>query len=190
MNLEIKIKETLGQRSKKTIADSRLRRAAVLIPIFQKRNAYYILVTKRTEQVPHHKGQISFPGGSQESNEDLLATALREAYEEIGLQEKDVRILGELDDMCTLSSDFLISPFVGLIPYPYPFRINYQEIAQVIEIPLTALTNPQNWTQEKSDKNDLSDLSYYFRYQDFLIWGATARILRQLIDLICRGDKQ
>ncbi len=190
MTLEIKIKKILGQRSKKVIADARLRRAAVLIPIFQKANAYYILVTKRAEQVPHHKGQISFPGGSQEAGEELLTTALREAHEEIGLQEKDVRILGELDDMFTLSSDFLISPFVGLIPYPYPLRINPREIARVIEIPLTALTNPQNWTQETSHKNDLAYPSYFFRYQDFLIWGATARILRQLIDLICSDDKQ
>ncbi len=179
----------MAQRSKASLNDPKRKRAAVLIPIFQKENAYYILVTKRTEQVPHHKGQISFPGGSQNPGENLLTTALREAQEEIGLQEKDVTILGELDDMFTFSSDFLISPFVGFIPYPYQFNINFKEIAEIIEIPWNELTNPQNWREEVTKKDGYSLPLYSFYYQDYLIWGATARILRQLIDLLSTKEK-
>ncbi|MGB9700237.1 MAG: NUDIX hydrolase [Thermodesulfobacteriota bacterium] len=189
MTLEKRIKEILAQRPKVSLHDPQRKRAAVLIPIFQKGAAYHILVTKRTEQVPHHKGQISFPGGSQNPGEDLRTTALREAREEIGLQEKDVIILGELDDMGTISSDFLISPFVGFIPYPYPFNINFQEIVEIIEIPWIELTNPQNWRQEITKKDGHLLPLYFFYYQDYLIWGATARILRQLIDLLSPQEK-
>lgn len=189
MTLDKRIKEILTHRPKVFLNDPQRKRAAVLIPIFRKGNAYYILVTKRTEQVPQHKGQISFPGGRQNPGEDLLTTALREAQEEIGLREKDVTILGELDDMFTFSSDFLISPFVGFIPYPYPLNINYQEIAEIIEIPWTALTDPQNWRQELTKKDGLFLPLFFFDYHDYLIWGATARILRQLIDLFCTNEK-
>lgn len=189
MALEKRIKEILAQRPKASLNDPKRKRAAVLIPIFQKGREYHILVTKRTEQVPHHKGQISFPGGSQNPGEDLLTTALREAQEEIGLQEKDVIILGELDDMFTFTSDFLISPFVGFIPYPYPFNINFKEIAEIIEIPWSELTNAQNWRQEITKKDSHFLPLYFFYYQDYLIWGATARILRQLIDLLCTNNK-
>lgn len=189
MALEKRIKEILAKRLKVSLNDPKRKRAAVLIPIFQKENAYHVLVTKRTEQVPQHKGQISFPGGSQNSGENLLTTALREAQEEIGLQEKDVTILGELDDMFTFSSDFLISPFVGFIPYPYAFSINFKETAEIIEIPWSELTNPQNWRQEITKKNGHFLPLYFFCYRDYLIWGATARILRQLIDLICTNEK-
>lgn len=189
MSLEKRIKEILAQRLKTSLNDPKRKRAAVLIPIFRKGNEYYILVTKRTEQVPQHKGQISFPGGSQNPGETLLTTALREAQEEIGLQEKEVTILGGLDDMFTFSSEFLISPFVGFIPYPYPFNINFKEIAEIIEIPWSELTNPQNWREEISKKEGHFLSLYFFYYQDHLIWGATARILRQLIDLVCPHEK-
>lgn len=189
MPLEKRIKEILAQRSKVSLNDPKRKRAAVLIPIFKKGTTYHILFTKRTEQVPHHKGQISFPGGSQKPGENLLTTALREAQEEIGLQEKDVTILGELDDMFTFSSDFLISPFVGFIPYPYPFIINFKEIAEIIEIPWNELTNPQNWREEMTKKDGHFLPLYFFYCQDYLIWGATARILRQLIDLLSTKEK-
>ena len=189
MTLPERIKEILAQRPKVSLNDPQRKRAAVLVPLFQKGIAYHLLVTKRTEQLPHHKGQISFPGGSQNPGEDLLTTALREAQEEIGLRAQDVTILGELDDTSTFSSDFLISPFVGFIPYPYPFKINFQEIAEIIEIPWIELTNPQNWQQEITKKDGHFQPFYFFHYQDYLIWGATARILRQLVDLLCPKEK-
>lgn len=182
--LEKRIKDLLANRPKVTPAEPHLKKAAVLLPLFKHDDEYYFLLTKRTNQVAHHKGEISFPGGKQDPGENLLHTALREAKEELGIHEKDVIILGDLDDMFTLSSDFLISPFVGLIPYPYPFKINTKEISEIIAIPLSALANPASWHQELRERDGHPQPVYFFQYQGHLIWGATARILKQFIDLI------
>src|SRR4030065_2891702 len=122
--MERKIKERLARQEKVRIHDGRLKKAAVLIPLFKKDGESYILFTRRTDTVEHHKDQISFPGGRQDKKDkDLLATALREAREEMGIEEKDVHILGELDDICTATTDFCVSPFVALLPYPYPYKV-------------------------------------------------------------------
>ena len=183
--MEKKIKEILACRGKACIDDPRLKRAAVLIPLFKKDGEYHILLTRRTNIVEHHKGQISFPGGRQDKKDkDLLATALREAREEMGIEEKDVRILGELDDFCTATTDFCISPFVALIPYPYPLKVNRQEIEEVIEVPLSGLLDKRRFRQELREKDGLPFPVYFYQYQDHTIWGATARILKQLLDLL------
>jgi 8-oxo-dGTP pyrophosphatase MutT (NUDIX family) len=183
--MEKKIKEILACRSKACIQDPRYRRAAVLIPLFKKDGEYHILFTRRTNRVEHHKGQISFPGGRQDKKDrDLLATALREAREEMGIEEKDVHILGELDDICTVSSDFCISPFVALLPYPYPFKVNHQEIEEVLEVPLSGLMDDRRFRQEIFDKDGQRFPVYFYQHRDHTIWGATARILKQLLDLL------
>ncbi len=183
--MEKEIQKTLASRTKNYLLDQRLRRAAVLIPLFKKAGEYHILFTKRTEKVPHHKGQISFPGGQRDKEDaDLLATALREAEEEMGIAPKDVQILGELDDCCTASSDFCISPFVGLIPYPYPFRVNPHEIAEVIEAPLSVLRHENQMRQEIFLRDGEPFPVYFYEYQDKTIWGATARILTEFLDLL------
>jgi len=183
--MEKEIKKTLASRTKKYLPDHRLRRAAVLIPLFKKTGEYHILFTKRTEKVAHHKGQISFPGGQQDKKDpDLLTTALREAEEEMGIAPRDVQILGELDDFCTASTDFCISPFVGLIPYPYPFRVNPHEIAEVIEAPLRVLRQENQMRQEIFLRDGEPFPVYFYEYQDYTIWGATARILKEFLDLL------
>lgn len=109
--------------------------AAVLLPIFYKAGEAHILLTMRTDQVSHHKGQISFPGGKSEPNDQSLAeTALRESWEEVGLRREDVRLIGQMKPMPTLTR-FWVHPFVGLIPYPYAFEVNPGEIATLIEVP-------------------------------------------------------
>jgi len=141
--------------------------------------------------VEHHKGQISFPGGRQErKDKDLLATALREAQEEMGIKEKDVHILGELDDICTATTDFCVSPFVALIPYPYPFRINRREIAKIIEVPLSSLLDEGRFRQEIRERDGVPFQVYSYQHQDHTIWGATAGILKQLLDLLPEEDKR
>ena len=183
--MEKEIKKTLASRTKKYLPDHRLRRAAVLIPLFKKTGEYHILFTKRTEKVAHHKGQISFPGGQQDKKDpDLLTTALRETEEEMGIAPRDVQILGELDDFCTASTDFCISPFVGLIPYPYPFRVNPHEIAEVIEAPLRVLRQENQMRQEIFLRDGEPFPVYFYEYQDYTIWGATARILKEFLDLL------
>jgi len=121
----------------------------VLVPLFEKGDRWYILFTKRTERVKHHKGQISFPGGVvDETDEDMEATALRETFEEIGLPRDNAEILGKLDDAYTVTSGYLITPIVAEIPHPYPFSINEDEIEELIEIPLEAFLDRDRWTSE------------------------------------------
>jgi len=188
--MEERIKEILACREKACIDRPGLVRAAVLIPLFKKNGEYHILLTRRTDKVRHHKGQISFPGGRQDQGEDLLATALREAKEEMGIEEKDVRILGELDDMCTISSDFCIAPFVGLIPYPYPFKISRHEIEEIIEVPLAAFLDETKFREELHSRDGEPVLVYFYQHDEHTIWGATARILKQLMDLISSEEKR
>ena len=188
--MEEKIKEILACRDKACIDEPGLIRAAVLIPLFKKDGEYHVLLTRRTDKVGTHKGQISFPGGKRDEGEDLLSTALREAKEEMGIAEKDVRILGELDDMCTFSSDFCIAPFVGLIPYPYSFQINRYEIEEIIEVPLSLFLDEAKFREELRSRNGELVPVYFYQHNEHTIWGATARILKQLMDLLSREDLQ
>jgi 8-oxo-dGTP pyrophosphatase MutT (NUDIX family) len=145
-----------------------------------------MVFTKRTETLTHHKGQVSFPGGSFEpSDGDLLTTALRESYEEVGIHPGDVTILGRLDDMSSFSTNFTISPFVGLIPHPYEFRPNPIEVAVIFDVPLSVLADPavsRNYVRTREDSATLID--YEFHVQGHVIWGATARIIRHFLSVI------
>ncbi len=182
-----KISRILAQREKQTIilSDAPLTPAAVLLPIYEKEGEYYILFTKRTQKVEHHKGQISFPGGARhEHDRDLKDTALRETFEEIGVRPEDVTILGELDNMSTLTSNFLITPFVGIIPYPYEFIINEDEIEELVEVPLSALADERNYREEVYIIEGAPNMGRVFEYNGRVIWGATARILKQFLDLV------
>jgi 8-oxo-dGTP pyrophosphatase MutT (NUDIX family) len=188
--MEEKIKEILDYREKACINDERFKRAAVLIPLFKKNGEYHILLTRRSEKVEHHKGQISFPGGRHDhEDEDLLTTALREAEEEMGISPKDVRILGELDDICTVT-DFCVSPFVGLIPYPYPFKMNRQEIEEAIEVPLGSLLDPDRFRKDFREHGGRAWPVYFYQHEHHTIWGATASILKQLLDLLPEEEKR
>jgi len=179
------LKNIFEHYHKRVNTDANLKPAAVLIPLFYKEDHMHILLTQRSEQVIHHKGQICFPGGSYQSSDDTLRqTALRETEEEIGLLPKYVEVLGELDDSSTITSRYVISPFVAFIPYPYPFRPNYDEIKQIISIPLSELTNEIPYHQPYPDSDRQSPSSYRYYYREHVIWGVTARILNQLIDLL------
>jgi 8-oxo-dGTP pyrophosphatase MutT (NUDIX family) len=184
--LKQEIKRILAQREKKVVLFSNkpLHPAAVLIPIYKKDGEYYVLLTKRTEELEYHKGQICFPGGSRHDEDgSLQETALREACEEVGILPGDVEILGELDSMGTLTSNFLITPFVGIIPYPYKFIISKHEIDELIEVPFTALADDSNYWEETRSAEGVTGKASFFKYKDKVIWGATARILKQLVDL-------
>jgi len=188
--MESRIRAILSHRKKVSIYDPEVIRAAVLIPLFKKNGQTHLLFTRRTEKVAYHKKQISFPGGRQDPGEDLLTTALRETREEMGIEPKDVTLLGELDDVCTFSSPFCISPFVGVIPYPYSFRINREEIEDIIEIPLAAFLHQAKFRQEFRERNGLLAPVYFYEHQGDTIWGATARILKQLVDFIATEGKE
>jgi len=183
------IRNILNQRERKVVNHLSFPRAAVLLPLFDKEGVCSILFTKRTNEVRHHKGEISFPGGMfDEEDGDLERTALREASEEIGLKETDARILGALDDIVTVT-EFIVTPFVGVIPYPYPFRPSPVEIAELIEVPLAALLDPGCFGEKEIIHNyDQKRIVEAYQYREHSIWGATASILRQFLELISPAD--
>ena len=179
-----KIREVLSQRQRKVVTRAGFRPAAVLVPVYEKMGEHYIVLTKRTRRVQYHKGQVSFPGGAHdEEDSDLETTALREAFEEIGVRAEDVKILGNLDDQVTLTSRFIITPFVGAIPYPYEFKVNRKEVEDLIEVPVTALLDPACFsTQTPDSEGKLHPWSYYC-HGNHEITGITAIILRQFLEL-------
>jgi len=169
------IEKILRQHKKKKITGENLKVSAVLIPLFYSQRQYHVLFAERSDEENFHKGQVCFPGGTQEpSDSSLLQTALREIEEEIGLKAKDVEILGEFDDNVTLTSNYVISPFVAFIPHPYPFKVDSREIKEIFSVPLSFLMDEANFKPD----------SYAYEYEGHVIWGATARILRQFIDLL------
>ena len=182
------IKDLLSNRTPSSIKDvsAAYNHAAVLLPLFIEDGGCKVLFTKRTAKVEHHKGQISFPGGVvDEKDNSFQDAALRESYEEIGLLTKDVEILGQIDDTLTAVSNFIIHPFVGLIPYPYQFRINSLEVESIIRVPLEIFFQKSN--HKTIDSNVFGGSIYQgpsYQYSNDIIWGATARIMENLIRII------
>ncbi|MDD5127944.1 MAG: CoA pyrophosphatase [Dehalococcoidales bacterium] len=178
------LQQALAQRQKKRIVAAGRIPSAVLVPIYCKDGKFHILFTKRTRKVKTHKGQISFPGGSYEvSDGSLRNTALRESREEIGLKEEDVEVLGELDDFNSATTNFVISPFVGFIPSPYDFKLNEFEAAELIETPLEHLLDKHHLREETRILNGRPVTAYFYDFHGKVIWGATARILKQFLDI-------
>ncbi len=178
------IGKILSSRKRKVIGHHPFSHAAVLVPLFQKEGDCHLLFTKRSEQVKYHKGEISFPGGVvDEEDKELINTALREAFEEIGLKEDDVKIIGILDDIVTVT-EFIVTPIVGLFPYPYPFKISEVEIAELIEVPLASLLDENSFSEREIFRGGQHEIVYAYQYGKHVIWGATARILKQFLDLI------
>jgi 8-oxo-dGTP pyrophosphatase MutT (NUDIX family) len=169
------IEEILRHRKKRKISGENLKASAVLIPLFYNQGQYHVLFTERSDEVVFHKGQVCFPGGTQESSDvSLLQTALREAEEEIGLDDKDIEIIGELDDITTLVTNYVVSPFVAFIPYPHSLKTDGKEVKATFSVPLSFLMDEANFKQD----------SYAYEYEGHIIWGATARILRQFVGLL------
>ena len=188
VTMKQELKQALFRRQKQCIINNSHKQAAVLLPIYHKNGKYYILFTKRTERVMTHKGQISFPGGTLEQGDTtLLDTALRECDEEIGLTPDKVEILGELDDITTETTGYIISPFIGLIPYPYQFKVNGEEIEEIIEVPISALLDRTCLHSENMVREGKIVNLYFYNYQGRVIWGATARILRQFLDIFVQA---
>ena len=179
-----KLKRLLNKKSRPITDRPDLFPAAVLLPLFQKNRETHIVLTKRTDKVEHHKGQISFPGGAFHYEDlDCLTTALRETEEEIGIEMDAVEVLGELDHMVTLSN-FRICPYVGIIPYPYPFKLSPFEVERLIELPLDYLLKQAELKEALFEYQGQSVINLCFDYQGDIIWGATARILKNFMDIL------
>ena len=178
------VRRILSKRPKKTIEDPSLTPAAVMLLLYPKDGEYCVLLNTRTDQVEHHKGEISFPGGRRdEKDATLVDTALRETYEEMGIRPEDIEVLGELDDMATISR-FVMSTYVGTIPYPYDFKPNEREVAEVLEVPISTLMSKDNIRDEVRIVDGQLINSPAYAAQGRLIYGATARVLEGLLELL------
>lgn len=154
------------------------------MPVFFKDGEHYIIFTKRSHRVKVHKGEISFPGGAYEEEDvTLLNTALRECREEIGLAASALEVIGELDDSPTIGSDYVISPFVAFVQWPYQAKLDPWEVDSIIEVPISALLDKSGVIQETGLWRDKPVATFSYRYRDDVIWGASARILRQFLDI-------
>jgi len=156
-------------------ADVKLKCAAVLIPLVRFEEEWHLLYTRRTDRVESHKGQVSFPGGACDDGEKTPEqTALREAYEEIGLKPQDVRVLGRLSRLVTITN-FRVSPIVGVIPWPYTFRVANVEVARIFTMPLLWLADRNNYWEFFRRDSERSVI-FYHPFDGELLWGATARM--------------
>jgi 8-oxo-dGTP pyrophosphatase MutT (NUDIX family) len=180
-----RLKKALSQRRKHQIVDPGRISSAVLVPIYRKNGEYHLLFIKRTERVKVHKGQISFPGGAYEEQDKTLSnTALRESAEEIGLPVESAEMLGELDDIATMGTGYIISPYVAAIPWPLPLKVDETETEEIIEIPISELLNEDSLREDMATLENGQVIStYFYHYKDRVVWGATARILKQFLDI-------
>lgn len=161
-----------------------LRPAGVLVPLRGRGNGVTVVLARRTEWVPHHKGQVCFPGGSRDPGDrDLFATALREAEEELGIRKEEVELLGSMSLVETVTG-FSIRPFVARIPATAGFRLAEFEVAEVFEPPLSVFGEFHRYRWADASFRGRENRVYFFDYGPHTIWGATARILHDLAERI------
>lgn len=159
--------------------------AAVLIPLFVREDQLHVVLTKRTTNVRTHQGQVSFPGGGWEAEDPTLEiTALREAEEEVGLDRSDVRVIGVLEDLPTNVSGFLVRPFVAEVPHPYDFVHDVAEVDHIFTPPLAFFADPSKRREEFRERDGVRYPIYYYDFDGDIVWGATARMLVRLIEVL------
>jgi 8-oxo-dGTP pyrophosphatase MutT (NUDIX family) len=178
-----RLRSALSFRVVRTVGEYGLKLSAVLLLLYSKHGEHHLLLNKRTNNVDVNKGEICFPGGGIDPGDnDLVATALRETYEEMGILSRDVTVLGELDETTTRAG-FVIRPYVGTIPYPYRFHPSPAEVAEVLEVPVSWLLNSDNVRMD-TESHYGEALAISYSYGGHLIYGATARILRQFLEIL------
>ena len=174
------LRARLSQPVAKRLPPSDARQAAVLVPLYVDAGELWTLLSKRTEELPTHKGQIAFPGGSLEDGENPWDAALRETEEEIGLESSKILRLGELDETET-PSGFRIVPCVGAVPFPLETDLNEDEIAEVFNVPLSAFINPRLVEDQAVSINGQLRLLRVYHIGNHRVWGLTARIIQLLL---------
>lgn len=182
------LKERLHSEAPRTLVHPTRTAAAVLVPFFEKEGEPYLLFTKRSDSVQHHRNEISFPGGAQDdSDADLQQTALRELHEEVSVPPENVEVLGSMDPIHTYVSSFIVVPFVGLLKNGSSFVANLNEVEEILQIPLQQLKEPSIFTEQQFVLENRTVPVYYYRWQSHTIWGLTGRILKLLLDLMQEG---
>ena len=181
-----RIRNCLAALQIRTLTDGFTREAAVLMPIFEWEREYHFLLTQRTEEVQTHKGQISFPGGMREGKEDLVKTALRETFEEVGIEENKIEILGRFHDYVSITG-YRVTPFAGYIHGAFTTKPQVREVAEVIQVPLRIFMDPSRLRIEKNTYPRVEPVVYFYSYGTHQIWGLTARIIKDFLEALNLG---
>lgn len=181
------LKSRLNKRELRRIDIPGFKDAAVMILFLNRENSPHILLTKRTDKVETHKGQISFPGGtSDEGDGDIISTAYRETYEEVGIPSEKIELIGQFDDFYSMAG-FHVSTFVGAIEHPFEYRFSEDEIDDYVEAPLSIFLNQEYDRVENYNRFGKDYDVYYYYYKNFEIWGLTAKILTDFASSVCSG---
>ena len=158
-------------------------RAANLVPLHEKDGEPHLLLTRRARHMRRHAAQLSVPGGAIDPGEDALAAALREAHEEIGLEPDRTDVLGRLSETLVLQSAFRLTPWVASVPYPYPYVAEPREVEEILHVPLSALLQPGIHRVERREAYGMNLDVHFFTLSGDLLWGATARIVWELLGI-------
>ena len=163
----------------------KLRQAAVIIPMIEYENRWYVLLTQRSQELVEHRGQVAYPGGARERrDENLQATALREMYEEVGVNPLDVTVFGHLGDMPIITG-YMVRLFVGQIPWPYELTINTDEVESAFVVPLKWLADPDHRTiQYRSYAGREIPVIFFDHFEGYQLWGASAEMTLSLLSAL------
>ncbi|MFO8057347.1 MAG: CoA pyrophosphatase [bacterium] len=175
------IKECLSKNAPVRIEPEGYKIAAVLVPLLYGNKGWDLLLTRRTQRLKHHKGEISFPGGHREPGDPhLMFTALRETEEEVGISPDQVNVLGRLDDIITITG-FRVRPYVGVVPAGVELKADPREIEEVLIFPLREFMEPERLTTKAYDWDGVAYPVHFFHFPENVVWGATARIIVQFL---------
>lgn len=179
----VRLREILGRRVSIAIDAPNLRRASVLIPIIRSKRGWSLLLTRRSENLAAHSGQIAFPGGAVEDGELLQEEAIRETQEEVGIPGASVELIGRLDDLIT-NSGFLVAPFVGVVNEPIDYVIHASEVIEAFEVPIDVLLDTRKPEVRYVSFRNRKVPAYFYPYKQYEIWGLTGRMLKAFLDMV------
>ena len=167
----------------------KLRQAAVIIPMLESDGHWHVLLTQRSQELVEHRGQVAYPGGAREhQDENLQVTALREMYEEVGVNPRDVTVFGHLGDMPIITG-YMVRLFVGQIPWPYDLEINYNEVESAFIVPLKWLADPDHRTiQYRSYAGREIPVIFFDHFEGYQLWGASAEMTLALLSALNLTD--